>query len=66
MDVESLRDRKEVRMPRMQRLSGDYEIRYVRRRQIIWSFVGHRKDSGFHSEQGGKPLEESEQRRNTF
>lgn len=37
--MEPLRDRKEVKMPRMQRLSGDYEIRDVRRRQIIWGFV---------------------------
>lgn len=60
MDVESWRDRKEVRMPRMQRLRGDYEPRDVRRRQIIWGFVGHRKESSFHSKQDGKQLEESE------
>lgn len=48
-------------MPRMQRLSGDYELRDVRRRQIIWGFVSHRKDSSFHSKQDGKPLEEFEQ-----
>ena len=64
--MECWRDRKEVRMPRMQRLSADYELSDVRRRQIIWGFVGHRKDSSFHSEQDGKPLEEHKQRRNTF